>query len=103
MASNVVSGTRQAATNPEPRSNLKSQDGLLKRAFGFVQIAQNLTHQKTKTMKKLERIDMTNTKLTCLRCGFTWTPRTDKPAACPACKSYRWNIAPKLKPQTNER
>jgi DNA-directed RNA polymerase subunit RPC12/RpoP len=33
-----------------------------------------------------------NMKYTCLRCGHEWESRTtDKPKACPACKSYRWN------------
>jgi len=26
----------------------------------------------------------------CERCGHVWTARTDKPKACPACKSYAW-------------
>lgn len=28
----------------------------------------------------------------CLRCGFIWTKRVDKPAKCPRCKSAKWNI-----------
>ena len=24
--------------------------------------------------------------ITCPKCGYTWTPRTDKPKACPECK-----------------
>lgn len=31
-------------------------------------------------------------ELRCLRCGFTWTPRSDKkPKACPRCKNVLWN------------
>ena len=28
----------------------------------------------------------------CLRCGYTWRSAKDKPAACPYCKSYKWNL-----------
>ncbi len=28
---------------------------------------------------------------TCLRCGYSWPPRVDTPARCPACKSQYWN------------
>lgn len=30
-------------------------------------------------------------KLKCFRCGHTWYWRVEKPAACPACKSYKWS------------
>ena len=29
-------------------------------------------------------------KCKCQKCGHEWTPRTEHPAACPSCKSYRW-------------
>jgi DNA-directed RNA polymerase subunit RPC12/RpoP len=30
----------------------------------------------------------------CLRCGYEWPQRYDHtPRACPACKSYRWNVS----------
>ena len=33
-------------------------------------------------------------KYQCKRCGYTWTGRLDTiPKQCPACKSYRWNVA----------
>ncbi len=28
---------------------------------------------------------------TCLRCGATWTPRTEKPVQCPRCKRVDWD------------
>ncbi len=41
-------------------------------------------------------------KLTCKKCGHEWAQRTDKrPAACPRCKSYYWDVEPKEK--ENER
>ena len=34
-------------------------------------------------------------KLTCLHCGHTWIPRTDRvPVVCPHCKRYGWNVPP---------
>ena len=33
--------------------------------------------------------------LTCLRCGFTWTPKIAKPKSCPGCHSYKWDKARK--------
>lgn len=27
----------------------------------------------------------------CLRCGYTWSPRSGNPTRCPECKSTRWN------------
>ena len=29
----------------------------------------------------------------CLRCGWIWIPRMEKPYVCPKCKSYKWNEA----------
>lgn len=29
----------------------------------------------------------------CLLCDFEWSARRESPAACPSCKSYRWNDA----------
>jgi len=31
------------------------------------------------------------TRLTCKRCGHTWTPRIADVRICPACKSYKWD------------
>lgn len=30
------------------------------------------------------------TQCNCLRCGYTWIPRTEKPKACPSCQSRIW-------------
>lgn len=30
---------------------------------------------------------------TCQRCGYQWQPRAVQPKSCPACKSYKWNLA----------
>ena len=30
-------------------------------------------------------------KLTCQRCGHTWTPRVEDVRICPRCKSIRWD------------
>ena len=30
-------------------------------------------------------------KLICLRCGWQWTPRTNRPSVCPHCGSRRWD------------
>jgi predicted Zn-ribbon and HTH transcriptional regulator len=27
----------------------------------------------------------------CIRCGYEWLSRVEKPTACPKCKSYYWN------------
>jgi DNA-directed RNA polymerase subunit RPC12/RpoP len=37
----------------------------------------------------------------CLRCGHHWESRTDKPKACPRCKSYKFDVkpTPKMKPE----
>ncbi len=29
--------------------------------------------------------------LRCLRCGYEWAARVEKPKACPECKDRRWN------------
>jgi len=29
--------------------------------------------------------------LECLRCGYSWIPRTAEPRQCPGCKSVRWD------------
>ena len=31
-------------------------------------------------------------KLTCLRCGHTWTPRIIVPQRCPYCISRLWDV-----------
>jgi rubrerythrin len=28
--------------------------------------------------------------LTCLRCGYQWTPRKEKPKSCPECKTRKY-------------
>ena len=28
----------------------------------------------------------------CLRCGFEWLPRVEKPAQCARCRSTLWNV-----------
>jgi predicted Zn-ribbon and HTH transcriptional regulator len=33
----------------------------------------------------------------CRKCGFVWTPRVEKPRACPRCKSYLHNEPRKQK------
>lgn len=30
----------------------------------------------------------------CQRCDYKWTPRSEKPARCPRCKSTKWDEAP---------
>ncbi|KKN58419.1 hypothetical protein LCGC14_0552320 [marine sediment metagenome] len=45
-------------------------------------------HDKSRSMKKL--ITNLGKLLKCLRCGFTWLPRTESPKRCPKCKSYDW-------------
>lgn len=35
-------------------------------------------------------------KFKCFRCGHQWESRVEKPSACPACKSYKWQT-PKAK------
>jgi excisionase family DNA binding protein len=32
----------------------------------------------------------------CQRCGHEWTPKTDKPLSCPACKRYDWQESKEL-------
>lgn len=27
----------------------------------------------------------------CLKCGFEWMSRVEKPKQCPRCKQYGWN------------
>ena len=36
---------------------------------------------KTKTIQEVE----------CLRCGFKWFPRTEKPKQCPRCKNPKYD------------
>lgn len=36
-------------------------------------------------------------KCKCKRCEWEWTPRTDNPAMCPACKSRKWREDKKRK------
>ena len=33
--------------------------------------------------------------LTCLRCGYVWTPRQVDVRICPKCKSAKWDIPKK--------
>ncbi len=37
-------------------------------------------------------------EVTCKYCGYTWTPKVEKPKACVFCKSYKWDVGP----ETNE-
>jgi len=32
-------------------------------------------------------------KCKCRKCGWEWTPRTEKPVACPACHCRTWEVA----------
>lgn len=34
--------------------------------------------------------------LTCLRCGYEWTPKIQAPKVCPSCKSHVWDKPPKV-------
>ena len=36
---------------------------------------------------------MSNNNKTCQRCGWTWEARKMYPRSCPACHSYKWNLA----------
>lgn len=36
-------------------------------------------------------------KLTCLRCGHVWTPRSNDVRECPACQSTHWDEPKKEK------
>lgn len=46
--------------------------------------------------------------VTCLRCGWIWTPRVDNPRWCPKCNSPYWNkprqrdSMPKARSQTRD-
>ncbi len=40
--------------------------------------------------------------LTCLRCGYTWIPREEKPKQCPNCKSPKWDEKPNDKEKEHE-
>ena len=42
--------------------------------------------------------ELSNLKLTCLRCGTTWFRRVDHPKLCPSCHSPYWD-KPKVKAQ----
>lgn len=33
----------------------------------------------------------------CLRCSYEWESQGPTPKACPRCKSYKWNVAKKVK------
>jgi len=35
--------------------------------------------------------DVKTADLSCLKCGYTWTPRRSNPVCCPSCKSMEWN------------
>jgi predicted Zn-ribbon and HTH transcriptional regulator len=28
----------------------------------------------------------------CVKCGYKWSSKKEKPKSCPACKSYRWEV-----------
>ena len=36
-------------------------------------------------------------KLSCKKCGYSWTSLIDKPKCCPNCKSYRWDYGKRQK------
>ncbi len=38
-------------------------------------------------------------RLSCRRCGHTWTPRTTEVRICPQCKSAYWDRLRSQKPQ----
>lgn len=53
-----------------------------RRARGLLNI---LTH--TTTSSSLEEME----KLKCVKCGWSWWPRSEKdPVKCPACQSRHW-------------
>jgi len=35
-------------------------------------------------------------RLTCLRCGWPWTPRKEDVNSCPSCRSVFWDVPPLL-------
>jgi predicted Zn-ribbon and HTH transcriptional regulator len=37
-------------------------------------------------------------KMKCEKCGHEWESRTEKPVACPKCKSYTFDKPKKIKP-----
>lgn len=37
--------------------------------------------------------------MTCMFCEYTWTPRVEKPKACPRCKNYLKFKVTKVKQQ----
>lgn len=40
---------------------------------------------------------MMGPELHCLRCNYSWVPRTENPRRCPRCKSYQWRTPKKHK------
>lgn len=32
----------------------------------------------------------------CLRCGYDWTKRVDKPSRCPKCTQPKWDTAARV-------
>jgi rubrerythrin len=40
--------------------------------------------------------------LTCLRCGYSWVPRKEKPVSCPECKTRKWDTEKPKKYQEAE-
>ena len=44
-------------------------------------------------MENKKEIQESKEKIKCEKCGYIWKPRKiGKPVACPACKSYRWEV-----------
>lgn len=39
----------------------------------------------------------------CLRCGWTWEPRTENPKYCPGCKSPQWRTVSRYGQRKDEK
>lgn len=31
-------------------------------------------------------------EIQCLKCGYKWKSKKEKPKSCPKCKSYTWDV-----------
>lgn len=57
---------------------------------GEILPSQEQDGDQMQTAEATEQLISEETQLTCVRCGYKWTPRTKRPKKCPECEAPWW-------------
>lgn len=71
--------------------NVKGKTPVLRKEFSKILSETDSLESKKYASLLKTMLGLTPAKTICLRCGWLWTPRTNRPSVCPHCGSRRWD------------